>query len=408
MVSSDGPLAGVRVLDVTRVVAGPMATFYLASLGAEVIRVEMPGGDLTWKVPPFFGPRGEHTTNRADDEVAIGTLKRNRGKRSVVLDLKTAEARDVFTRLAEASDVVVENLRPGVLDRLGVGYEILSKRNAALVWCAITGFGQFGPRRDRQAMDFTMQATSGVQARTGFPDGPPARSGLLAGDLGPATFAALGVTAALYERQRTGLGQLVDVAMHDVLTSWLWDEPLDAYEDAGVAPRSGNRELRGSPSNAYRCADGWIDVMVVDDDQWLRLAALIGRDDLAVHDTNQRRLLVNDEIDTAIGSWCAGRLGRDVERDLLDIEVPAAVVEEPWVGRHDPHVAQRRSIVPLVDPAGQATPYLGPRIPLHLSGGEVELSPAEPLGAGSDDVLVNVLGMGADEVADLRRSGALG
>ena len=302
MTAARGPLEGVRVLDLTRIVAGPMATFYLASLGAEVIRIEAPGGDLTWKVPPFFGPGGDHTGERAPSDVAIGTLKRNRGKRSVVLDLRLRAACDVLGRLAEKADVLVENLRPGVLDELGVGYAKLSARNPRLVWCAITGFGQFGPYRDRQAMDFTMQAMTGVQAHTGFPDGPPTKTALLAGDLAPATFATLGIVSALYERHVTGSGQFVDVSMHDVLTSWLWDEPLDAYEDAGAPHRHGNREPPGSPSNTYRCGDGWVNIVVVDDRQWPRLTQLVGRPDLTVHDTNRKRVLANDEIDDAIAA----------------------------------------------------------------------------------------------------------
>ncbi|HEV8296810.1 MAG TPA: CoA transferase [Acidimicrobiales bacterium] len=403
-----GPLHGIRVLDVSRVVAGPMAALYLASLGAKVIRVEMPGGDLTWRVPPFFGAHGEHRGVRAPDEVAIGTIKRNRGKRNIVLDLKVDAARDVFRRLVAVSDVVVENLRPGVLDRLGVGYAASSQLNPRVVWCSITGFGQFGPYRDRQAMDFTMQAISGVQAHTGFPDGPPTKSSLLAGDLAPATFAALGAVAALFERERTGRGQLVDVAMHDVVTSWLWDEPLDAYEDAGEIPRPGNRELRGSPSNTYRCADGWVNIVVVGDPPWPRLAALIGRADLAVHDNNQKRLAVNDEIDRAIGAWCAPRAGTDIEAALVAIDVPVAFVQPPWVARRDPHVAARRSIVPLVDQHGRSTGYLGPRFPVHLSTGEVELAPPEPLGGGTDEVLGVVLGLAPGQIEALREAGALG
>jgi CoA:oxalate CoA-transferase len=405
---AEGPLHGIRILDVTRIVAGPMATFYLASLGAEVIRIEIPGGDLTWKVPPFFGPRGEHAGTRQPDEVAIGTLKRNRGKRSVVLDLRRDEARGLLRRLVEVSDVLVENLRPGVLERLGVGYPQLSEANPGLVWCAITGFGQFGPYRDRQAMDFTMQAMTGVQARTGAPDGPPTKIGLLAGDLGPATFAALGVVAALFERERTGRGQVVDVAMHDVLTSWLWDEPLDAYEDAGLAHRSGNREPRGSPSNTYACRDGWVNVVVVDDRQWPPLTESIRRPDLAVYDTNQKRVAVYEAIDEAISAWCAELTTDEVERELMRIEVPVAPVHPPWVARRDPHVASRRSIVPLAGIDGRPTRYLGPRLPVHLSGGEVELAPPEALGAGASDVLCGLLGLDEETVRALRASGVVG
>lgn len=403
-----GPLAGVRVLDLTQIVAGPTAAFYLASLGAEVIRVEPPGGDLTWRVGPYTGPRGLHDGPRRDDEIALGTIKRNRGKRSMVLDLKSDAGREILLRLVDVSDVVIENLRPGVLDRLGIGWPVLSVRNPRVVVCSMSGFGQFGPSRDRQAMDLTMQAITGVQAKTGFPDGPPTRSGLLAGDLGPATFAVLGVVAALFERERTGVGQHVDVAMHDVLTSWLWDDQLDRYEDQGREPRTGNSEPRGVPSDTYRASDDWVNVLVVNDEQWKRLSAHIGRPDLAVHATNAQRVGARGDIDAAIASWCAARAAREVEEELLAIEVPVAVVEPPWVARHDPHARARRSLVPMVDHLGHDTGLLGPRFPVHFSAGEPRLGPPEALGSSTEAVLRALLEADDATIGAWRAGGAFG
>jgi crotonobetainyl-CoA:carnitine CoA-transferase CaiB-like acyl-CoA transferase len=405
---ASGPLSGVRVLDCTRIVAGPMAAFYLASLGAEVIRVEMPGGDLSWKVAPFFGAAGEHAGPRGPHDVALGTIKRNRGKHSVVLSLREPAGRDVFLELVDHCDVLLENLRPGVLDRLGVGWSVAQARNARLVWCSLTGFGQFGPNRDRQAMDATMQALSGVQARTGFADGPPVRGALLAGDLAPAAFSVVGIVAALYARERTGHGQRIDVAMHDVLTSWLWDEPLDAYERRGAPPRNGNAEPRGVPSNTYATRDGWVALVTVDDNQWVRLATHIERHDLAAIATNADRIMVRERIDDALSSWCASRVAAEVEADLQVLEVPVAVVQPPWIGRTDPHVVARRSIVSMHDQHGRDTGYLGPRLPIHLSSGEVELAPVEALGQSTARVLRDLLGYTADQIAVLRDAGVLG
>jgi CoA:oxalate CoA-transferase len=405
---SPGPLAGVRVLDCTRIVAGPMAAFYLASLGAEVIRVEMPGGDLSWKVAPFFGASGEHAGPRGPHDIALGTIKRNRGKHSVVISLREPAGRDVFLDLVERCDVLIENLRPGVLDRLGVGWSVARARNDRLVWCSLTGFGQFGPHRDRQAMDVTMQAVSGVQARTGLADGPPIRGALLAGDLAPAAFSVVGILAALFARERTGLGQCIDVAMHDVLTSWLWDEPLDAYERRGQSPRNGNAEPRGVPSNTYATSDGWIALVTVEDRQWVRLATHIGRADLAAIATNADRIVERERIEDALASWCGSRAAAVIEAELQLLEVPVAVVQPPWVGRTDPHVHARRSIVPMHDHHGRDTGYLGPRLPIHLSSGEVELAPVEALGQSTARVLQELLGYSAEHIAGLRDAGVLG
>ena len=403
-----GPLEGVRVLDLTRFVAGPMAGFYLASLGAEVIHIERPGGDLSWVVPPFFGDDGIHTGLRRDGEVSLSVIKRKRGKRSVELSLSDDAGREVLLDLVDHVDVLLENMRPGVLDRLGVGWDIVSDRNPRLVWCSLSGFGQFGPLRDRQAMDVTMQAITGVQGRTGFPDGPPVRSALLTGDLAPATFSVLGIVAALYARERTGLGQRVDVAMHDVLTSWLWDEPLDLYEDLGYPPRNGNAEPRGVPSNTYATTDGWVALLVVNDQQWARLAALVGRPDLALHVTNADRVAHRDPIDAALVAWCSTRTAEDIEVQLQALEVPVAVVRPPWTARTGEHARVRRSVVPMVDHLGRDTGFLGPRLPIHMSGGEAEVAQVEPLGMSTVSVLRDLLGYSVERIEALRAAGVFG
>jgi len=405
---SMAPLTGVRVLDMSRIIAGPMCGFYLASLGAEVVRIEVPGGDLTWKVPPFYGPRGESHTARQPDEIPLGFIKRNRGKRNVVIDLRNDAGRDVLHQLAAQADVVIENMRPGVLDRLGAGYAELSALNPRLVYCSMTGYGQTGPYRDRQAMDVTVQAASGVQARTGFADGPPVKIGPPVGDLAAAVFASLGIVSALHERERTGLGQYLDVSMHDVLTSWLWDESWDVWSEAGRLPRYGNAEPRGVPSNTYRSADGWVALLVTDDLQWARLADLMQRPDLARYATNLDRVPTAEVIDAAVGEWCAAQAADEVAAALRAIEVPVSVVEPPWVGRSDPHVAARHSLVPLFDHRGSPTGRLGPRLPILFSSGELDAGATELMGAGTADVLASWLGYDEHDVAALRSRGAFG
>ena len=220
------------VLDLGRIVAGPLCTFLLASLGATVIRIDQPGGDVSWKSPPFVGPDGATNQGpRQDDAISLAHLKRDRGKRSIVLDLETAEGRAILARLAGQADVLVQNYRPSTLDRLGLDYETLAALNPRLIYCAISGYGLTGPYRDRMAMDIAIQAASGFLARTGFPDGPPVKAGATVGDQVPGVYAALGILAALRQREQTGLGQLVDVGMFDVVASLVWDEPIELYDE---------------------------------------------------------------------------------------------------------------------------------------------------------------------------------
>ena len=404
-------LEGIRVLDLSQVVSGPMCSFYLAALGAEVIRVERPGGDLTWKVPPFYGPRGRHRETRQPDEVSLSGMKRNRGKRSVMISLDEPEGVEVVASLAEQSDVLVENFRPGVSERLGLGWQTLSARNPRLLYCAISGYGQTGPARHHQAMDFTVEAASGLMAKTGFPDAPPTKVGFPIGDLGPATFAALAVVAALRQRDRDGRGQFIDVSMYDVLVSWLWDDPLDEYEDAATEPRSGNRDPRGSPSNSYRCTDGWVNVVVTDDRQWADLVSILDRPDLAAYATNVDRVAVNERIDESLADWCREQRSDDVVSRLRAAEIPVAAVQPPWQARHDPHAKSRDILETLRHRSGEqvrSTDRLGPCFPVRFSETDTGTGPAEAPGASTDRVLREVLQLDEGTLRDLRSRGVIG
>jgi crotonobetainyl-CoA:carnitine CoA-transferase CaiB-like acyl-CoA transferase len=402
------PLAGVRVIDLTRIVAGPNATYYLASLGAEVIRVEPPGGETSWRTPPYVGPDGEHDGPRGPQDLGLSPLRRARGKRSVVLDLQTAGGRTAFLRLVESADVLVENLAPGSLDRLALGVDVLERANPRLVRCSLTGWGADGPWRDMPAMDPVVQGESGLMAKTGFPDGPPTRVGVTIGDQVPAAFAALGVVAAVLQRHRDGIVRHVDVAMLDVLVSLVWDEPVDLYEDQGRPERMGNGDSRGGPLNTYRARDGWVVVCVLSDEHWVRVARLIERADLL-----ERWALVTDRareldaVDAVIADWCASRSVAEVVALLQGIDVPVGRVQAPWSARDHPQVLARGSLEVLHDAAGVATRYLGPVLPVRLSGTDVGLRHAEALGASTRAVLEE-LGYDDEAIAALAAEGALG
>jgi formyl-CoA transferase len=396
----------VVVLDLGRIVAGPLCTFLLASLGATVIRIDQPGGDVSWKSPPFVGPDGATNQGpRRDDAISLAHLKRDRGKRSVVLDLETAEGRTILLRLAAQADVLVQNYRPSTLERLGLDYQALAAVNPGLVYCAISGYGLTGPYRDRMAMDIAIQAASGFLARSGFPDGPPVKAGPTVGDQVPAVYAALGILAALRQREQTGLGQLVDVGMFDVVASLVWDEPIELYDEVGLGVRWGNSDPRGGPLNVYRTSDGWVALVVGSDTHWEHICALMDRPDLAVYGaTLADRTRHLDELDQVVAAWCLGQDTVALAHALGEAGIPSSPVVDPIELRHDPHVAARGTLADLVHPAAPDRPsgYLGTSLPIRLSAFTAAPAPAETLGASTDQVLSELLGLTPSELDGLR------
>jgi crotonobetainyl-CoA:carnitine CoA-transferase CaiB-like acyl-CoA transferase len=404
------PLDGIRVIDASRIVSGPVCAWLLASLGAEVIRVEAPGGDQTWLAPPWIGPDEVHRGARRERDLGLSPLRRGRGKRSVVLDLKTSEGLDLFGRLLAVSDVLVENFVPGALAQLGLDDALLGRRYPRLVHCSITGYGPDGPYADRSSLDLVVQALSGLMAKTGFPDGPPTKVGATVGDQVPAIFAALGVVAALRQRDRDGRGQKVDVAMLDALVALLWDEPLDEYARQGVPERVGNGDPRGAPLDVYRTTDGWAAVVVASQEQWQRMCQVIERPELAARYASiGDRVRDRDAVNDAVAQWCARRSTDEVVTRFLAIEVPVGPVRGAFDAPSDPQVRHRHALVPLRHPdRNEPTGYVGPAFPVRLSRADTHTAPAEPLGASSESVLRDLLGIGDAELAALRSQGVLG
>lgn len=410
--ADDAPLAGVLVVDLGRIIAGPFCSFLLAGLGATVVRVEPLEGDVNWKTPPHVGPDGRVSTGpREPDEIALSHLKRGRGKRNVALAYRTERGREVLLRLLDRADVVVENFRPGAIEPLGLDYGTLARRNPRLVYCAISGYGLSGPRREWPSMDIAVQAASGFMARTGFPDGPPVKTGATVGDQVPGVYAALGVLAALRRRERTGRGELVDVAMHDVMTSLIWDDPVDWFEQRGLGERWGNRDPRGGPLNVYRTSDGWLAMVIGNDAHWGRLARCMGREELlATVRTLADRVRELDRIDGAVARWCEGRRAAELATELRGLGIPAAEVASPLVARDDPELAARGVVRPLVHPDSPGVPsgFLGPALPLRIGDYEPDYAPAEHLGASTRAVLRELAGLGEDELTDLAAEGVIG
>ncbi|MEE9247574.1 MAG: CaiB/BaiF CoA-transferase family protein, partial [Dehalococcoidia bacterium] len=266
-----GPLAGIRVLDLTRVLAGPYATMVLCDLGAEVIKVERPeGGDMARGTGPFIDGESSYF------------LSLNRGKKSVVLDLKDEQGKGLFLELVKKCDVLVENFVPGVMDRLGVGYGVVKEHNPRIIYAAVSGFGQTGPYTRRPALDIIVQGMGGMISITGEPGGPPIRPGASLGDIAAGLFTAVGILAALHERERSGQGQMLDVAMLDCQLALL-ENAFARYFATGQAPGPiGTRHPVTTPFQVYETSDGRITVAFVGGakDQWPLFCALLDRVDL--------------------------------------------------------------------------------------------------------------------------------
>ncbi|PWU52858.1 CoA transferase [Micromonospora globispora] len=344
-----GPLTGVRVIDLTHALAGPYTTMLLADLGADVLKVEPPRGDMARYAGPI--PPGS-------DPAAYGGYFQsvNRGKRSVVLDLKTAEGAAALRALAADADVLVENFTNGVMDRLGLSYESLSAGNPRLVYAAVRGFGDArsgeSPYLAWPAFDLVVQAMAGIMSITGTEDGTPIKVGPGIGDIYPGTMLALGISAALYEAQRSGRGQFVDIAMYDAVLA-LCERIVYQHSYTAAVPRpEGNRHPLLSPFDILPAADGWVAVAAPSDVRWRKLCELIDRPDLANDPalaTNDRRVARREEIFDALAEWTRPRSKAEI-LDRLGGHVPVGAVRDAAEIAADPHVTARDMLVELDHP----------------------------------------------------------
>jgi crotonobetainyl-CoA:carnitine CoA-transferase CaiB-like acyl-CoA transferase len=386
------PLDGITVLDLGRVISGPLCALTLAELGAHVIRIERPGGDSSWQLPPFVHADGSLSDERLGaDDVALSHAKRDHGKHSVELDYTAPAGRARLLSLVRDTDVLVENFRPDVMSELGLGYDVLSAANPRLIHCSITGYGHDGPYRDRHGMALLVAAMSGALAKTGFPAGPPVAPGFPLADHAAAIYAVVGVLSALRQRDQHGAGQFIDVSMFDVMTNLLWDEPLDQYEDEAYPHRTGNTDLRGAPVDVYPAADGWVAVMGLSQAHFDRLCTELGRPDLATRFPDlPARVAGAAEIDAAIVAWTSSRATDAIVGRMDAIDVPSAPVNVPWTTRSHPQTQAREMLVALEHQSapGVASRYRAARIPLALSRTRLGSSPVvEPLGASTRRVL---------------------
>ena len=401
-----GPLADVRVVDLTSAMAGPYCTMVLADLGAEVIKVEAPGaGDITRQAGPFA----------PDDRLrAFGGYFQsvNRNKKAIAVDLKQEEGREILRRLVAVSDVLVENFRAGVMERLGLDYETLRAVNPRLVYAAIRGFGDprtgKSPYADWPAYDVVAQAMGGIMSMTGPDPDHPIKAGGGVGDTVPGLMAAIGILAALHHARRTGEGQFLDVAMYDGILA-ICERIVYMYSYAGVVTRpQGNRHSLFCPFELFPTRDGWVAICAPADHQWRELCAAMGRPELADDSrfaTNAARVEHCEEVRRLVTDWTSARTKAEVVA-ALGGRVPCGPVQDAAEIFADPHVRAREMLVELEHPGcGRPRAVAGVPVKLTLTPGSVRHR-APLLGEHTAQVLLS-LGYGPEDIARLRNRGII-
>jgi crotonobetainyl-CoA:carnitine CoA-transferase CaiB-like acyl-CoA transferase len=389
-------LSDVTVLDFGQIYQGPYATFLMAKAGANVIKVEPPSGE-------FLRDRAYVSTGSTLPFEMLNT-----NKRSLVIDLKSPKGCALVLKLAAKVDVVLENFAPGVMDRLGVGWEALSAVNPRLIYASGTGYGISGPDKDNLAMDITVQAASGIMSVTGFPDGPPLKAGPAVVDFLGGCHLYGAVLTALHERGRTGKGRLVEVAMQETVFPTLASSLGMMFDaDDGAAIRTGNRHsgLSVSPYNVYPARDGHVAIIVLNQGHWFGLLRMIGRDDLIDDprfDSNASRCRNMDETDALVAEWTARHDKTEIKTMAQACRVPMAPVREVSEVLVDAHMHERRALQWVDHPRlGRA---VFPNSPLRIHGVDmVEFSPSADLGEHSVEILRELLGMEDAEIETLRR-----
>jgi CoA:oxalate CoA-transferase len=394
----DDALLGVRVLDMSRVLAGPFTGMLLADMGADVIKLEIPGrGDDSRQFPPFKENESMYYVNL------------NRGKKSITLNLKSDEGKNIFKELVKQSDILLENFRPGTMEKLGLGYEELKKINPRLIYSAISGFGQTGPYRHRPGYDIIGQAMGGLLSITGWPDGPPTRSGTAIGDILSSLFCTIGVLAALQIRKQTGQGQLVDVSLVDSVFAALENIPQVYYVDGHVPERIGNRYEFIYPYDTFKVKDGWVVIGIANDSLWARFLNATGLEleDDPRFKSNPLRVKNHADLREILEKWIRDMTKNEIMDIMNEAGVPSCPIYDIKEASEDPHIQGARQMVQEIDQPGLGT--------VKVQGNPIKMSltnphprgPAPSLGGDTYDVLKNLLGLSDEVLHSLEEKGVI-
>jgi formyl-CoA transferase len=397
-------LTGMRILDLTQFEAGTTCTQLLGWLGADVIKIEPPGGEQSRRNRP-----------EVPGLDAMFFLVFNANKRSVTIDLKKPDGRALFLRMVERADVVVENFAPGLMEKLGLGDEQLRATNPRIIVARIKGFGLSGPYHEYKSFDMIAQATGGVMSVTGFEDREPVRCGAAIGDTGTGVHTAAAIMAAYIQRQRTGEGQLVEVAMQEVVANFLRGRFVDHYRDGTPSVRRANEITGGVPGGAYPCAPGglndyaYIYVQTMNEDMWRAFASAIGREDLHADPRctdAKTRWAHRGALNEIIAAWTRVRTKHQVMAELGKAGVPCGAVLDTAEVLDDPHLNARGQIHTIEHPTRGR--FRLPGCPVRLSASPAPTTAPPLAGEHTADVLAEVLALAPHEIAELRARGLLG
>ena len=395
----DALLANIRILDLARVLAGPYCTMVLADYGADVIKVEEPGsgdGTRAWG-PPWVGDQSAYF------------LAANRNKRSITVDLKAPEGRQIIHELAAISDVVIENFKVGGAAKLGIDYATLAAINPRLVYCSITGYGQTGPYAERAGYDFIIQAQGGVMSITGPEEGEPYKVGVAIADITAGLFAATAILAALHERERSGKGQAIDVALFDAQLAWLANVAQNYLATGETPARYGNAHPSIVPYETFATADGRIAVGIGTDAQFRKFCAAAGQPELADDvrfSTNRARVEYRHVLIPRLQTIFCTRTTAAWLDLFASLSVPAGPINDVAAALNDPQATARAMVQTIDHPTAGPIKLLGPVAKFSRTPATVHAAPP-PLGYHTDAVLHDLLGYNADHIAALHRSGVI-
>jgi formyl-CoA transferase/CoA:oxalate CoA-transferase len=391
-------LDDVFVVDLSRILAGPISTMLMADMGARVIKIEPPpsGDDSRQWGPPFVGGSSTYF------------MSINRNKKSLGLNLKTQEGKRILWKLIERADVIVENFRPGVLDKLGFGYPEVARSNPRAIYCSISGFGQTGPYRNRPGYDVIAQGESGVMDLTGFPDQPPVKLGPSLADIVTGLYAFQGVLLALLARHRTGKGQQVDISLLDSIVSTLTYQAM-IYLTTGRSPsRIGNRHQSIVPYECFKASDGFVNIGVTNPRQWENFCSVLGFPELT-HDpryeTMSARIANYNQLKPVIDRAILGMTRAEVIHRLSEVGIPAGPVNTVAEILEDPQIHAREMVVKLTDPEHGPLRFLG--IPIKLSEHPGSLEALPPRFGEHNAEVLQMLGYDSHSIRDLTRTGVL-
>jgi crotonobetainyl-CoA:carnitine CoA-transferase CaiB-like acyl-CoA transferase len=392
------PLDDLVVVDLSRILSGPVCTMLLADMGAQVIKVEPPpsGDDSRQWGPPFIGG------------ISTYFLSINRNKKSLGLNLKTDDGRHVLWKLIERADVLIENFRPGVLEKLGFGYHAVAKANSRVVYCSISGFGQTGPYRDRPGYDVIAQGESGIMDLTGYPDGPPAKLGASLADVVAGLYAVNGILVALLARHRTGTGQHVDVSLLDGMVSTLTYQAL-IYLSTGRSPqRLGTRHPSIVPYECFQARDGFVNIAVTNQKQWENFCQVLGFSQIATDprfETMKSRLAHYDELRPMIDQVVSKMTRAETIACMSEVGIPAGPINTVGEIMEDPQIHAREMVVELTHPEYGPLRVLGIPIKLSDTPGIVENAPPR-FGEHNREVL-SELGYSEEDIRRLAEAGVI-